>query len=45
MVINNLLKEIKDMKEVHPIHFSIPEEEVMVLFDDKQDKIQTFKFT
>jgi predicted nucleotidyltransferase len=43
--INNLLKEIKDMKAVHSILFSIPKKEVMVLFGDKQDKIQTHKFT
>jgi len=41
--LNNLLKEIKDVEAVHSLHISIPEKEVMVLFQDKQEKMKSYK--
>jgi len=41
--LNNLLKEIKDVKDVHSLHISLPEKEVMVLFQDKQEKMKSYK--
>jgi predicted nucleotidyltransferase len=39
--INSLIKEIKDAKVISSVHISIPEKEVMVLFQDKRGKIQS----